>query len=241
MNISILSCDWGETKREDIQRLLDDVASHILRELRDPFHGTVRVMNLPTQDCPRTYFRRSGDSAYEINLTAQDRLWSKFAYQFAHELCHVLSGHDRLRDNPNNWFHEAICELASLFVLRRMGERWPHWPPYSNWSSYSSNLTAYAESLSERLHENSPTGSFCAWLSANEPVLRADPYLRDRNGVVAIRLLPIFEREPRGWNAVRLLPTTIDPIHRYIDAWRSSVDELDRPFVQRIAHAMASP
>ena len=115
MNISVLPSEWGDAKQKDIQGLLEDVASHIARELRDPFHGTIRVMNLPTQDCPRTFFRKPGDTAaYEINLTAKNRLWSKFAYQFAHEFCHVLSGHDRLRDNPNNWFHEAICEMAEV-------------------------------------------------------------------------------------------------------------------------------
>ena len=241
MEISVLQCEWGVARLEDIQKLLEDVASHIARELRDPFDGTILVMNLPAQDGPITFFRNPGNlETYEVNLTAKDRLWSKFAYQFAHEFCHVLSGHDRLRDNPNNWFHEAICELASVFVLRRMGERWQHLPPYANWASYSASLVSYAQSLTNRLAGNSPAGSFSSWLSANENLLRANPYLRESNGVVAMRLLPIFEQEPTGWNAVRCLPATTEHIRQYIESWRNSVDGQDCGFVERIAHAIAS-
>ncbi len=241
MKISILPGEWGDATIEDIQRLLDDVASHITQELRDPLRGNIHVMNLPTQDGPITFFRKPVNSeTYEVNLTAKDRLWSKFAYQFAHEFCHVLSGHDRLRDNPNNWFHEAICELASVFVLRRMGEQWQHRPPYPNWASYSASLVGYAQSLTNRLAGNSPAGSFSYWLSANENLLRSNAYLRESNGVVAMRLLPMFEQEPSGWNAVRCLPATTEHIRQYIESWRNSVDEQDCGFVERIAHAMAS-
>lgn len=241
MQVSVLPCDWGDARHDDIQRLLEDVTSHIDRELRDPLLGTLSVMNLQTEESPRTFFRRSCDTGvYEINLTAKDRLWSQFAYQFAHEYCHVLSGHDRLRDNPNNWFHEAICELASAFVLRRMVKRWRDRPPYVNWASYAPCLTTYADSLTERLARNSPTGCFQSWLSANENLMRSNPYLRDLNGVVAMRLLPLFEREPSGWNAVAHLPDNTARIHLYIDSWSTSVNELDRRFVESIGRAMAS-
>ena len=119
MEIEILECDWGVARRDEIHVLLEDVASHIVRELRDPLDETIRVMNMPGNP-PRAFFRRAGDTAYEVNLTAKDRKWSQFAYQFGHEFRHVLSGHDRLRCNPDNWFHESLCELSSFFVLRRM-------------------------------------------------------------------------------------------------------------------------
>ena len=92
MRITVLECDWGEACQNDIRVLLEDVASHIVRELRDPFAETIRVMNLPGEP-PRALFRRPGDAAYDVNLTAKNQQWSQFAYQFGHEFCHVLSGH----------------------------------------------------------------------------------------------------------------------------------------------------
>ena len=70
---------------------------------------------------------------------------AQFAYQFSHEFCHIMSDYERLRENPNGWFHEAICELASVFTLRCMAERWSSCAPYPNWVEYSDSLLSYAE------------------------------------------------------------------------------------------------
>lgn len=240
MKIEVLECDWGVARRDDIQKLLEDVASHILRELRDPFDETIRVLNLPGQP-PRAFFRRLGNSAYEVNLTAKDRKWSQFAYQFGHELCHVLMGHDRLRCNANNWFHESICELSSFFVLRRMAERWPTNPPYHNWAAYSASLEDYARSEASKYRIIAPTAPFGPWLAANEHTMRQNPYLRDKNGVVALKLLPLFEQAPRGWNAVRSLPASESPIREYIEDWKIVVPQADRLFVECIGKALSDP
>ena len=234
VTISVVASDWGEARQDDIRVLLEDAVSHIDRELRQPFAETVRVLNLPQQRNPRAFYRHRGEGAFDVNLTARDRRWSRFAYQFAHEFCHVLSGHERLRDNPNNWFHEAVCETASLFVLRRMGERWPTHPPYSNWASYSASLTAYADACIKRFRRNDPVEPLNDWLSAHEDEMRADPYRRDRNAIVALRLLPTFEDQPHGWNAVARLPANDQRLGNYLEAWWTCVDGTDRSFVENI-------
>lgn len=169
MEISVLPCEWGDAKPEDIQVLLRDVASHIERELRDSFPGTIEVMNLPGQT-PQTYYRSSNDGAYPINLTAKGGLWSQFAYQFAHEYCHVLSGYERFRliRRPNSWwFHESMAELASMFVLRQMGKRWQNHENRS-WARFAPSHAKYADNLLKGHASNTPSGSFRAWLSENE-------------------------------------------------------------------------
>lgn len=168
LEISVLDCDWGDADRDNIKSLLQDVSSHIIGELRDLFDGMMRVMNLPTQNSRRTFYRQPNDDTYEINLTSKNKNWSQFAYQFAHELCHVLGRYEQFRDNPNNWFHEAICELASIFTLRRMGERWHTQPPYPTWTTYSESLIAYAEDVVDKYRRLSPVGSFSTWLSETE-------------------------------------------------------------------------
>ena len=239
MRITVLECDWGDAERDDIKKLLENVASHIVRELRDPFDETIRVMNQPDQEGPKAFFRRPGEAAYEVNLTAKDRYWDKFAYQFAHEFCHVLSQYDRLRDNPNNWFHESICELASLFVLRQMVERWPSCPPYPHWADYAAKLDGYVNSTIAKHEKAAPSQLFGAWLSENEAALRNDCYLRDKNAVVALKLLPVFEQTPHGWNAVRRLPPHQGRIDSYIEAWKAEVEDDDRLFVARIGEALS--
>ena len=116
----------------------------------------------------------------------RDRQQNQYAYQFAHEFCHVLSGYEGLEGNPNNWFHETICELASVFTLRRMAERWPTHPPYPNWAGYSKHLLEYAAKRQKREEVQLPIGTtLLDWLSSHESGLRNDRYQRDKNDLVA--------------------------------------------------------
>ncbi len=238
MKIKILQCNWGAIHRNDIQKLLENVASHIWCELRDPFNETIHVMNLPTKNAPEAFFRNPGTTHYEVNLTAKDKYWCQYAYQFAHEFCHILSGHNRLRGNPNNWFHESICELSSLFVLRRMAQSWRTHPPYPGKENYSASLKDYAQNKIDQHRKSVPTGSFSTWLSGKEDKLRRYKYHRDLNGVVAITLLQLFEKTPTGWNAVRHLPVCTGQIKEYIEAWKADVHQDDRPFVKCVGKVL---
>ena len=76
-----------------------------------------------------------------------------------------------------------------------------------------------------------------AWLLAEEETLRKDRYLRDKNATVAYSLLPIFESDPRGWNSIRKLPDSSATVRDYLHDWHSTVDPVDRPFVNRILNA----
>ena len=151
------------------------------------------------------------------NSQRADRKWAEFSYQFAHEFCHVLSDYERLGVNPNNWFHEALCELASSFTLRRMAERWPTQPPYSNWADYAPALSDYADNLLADEEHQLPEGlTLATWLPMYENELRQDPYIRDKNAVVAYQLLPLFEADPSGWNALRRMPGSTGILTEYL-------------------------
>ena len=227
---------WGAASGVDIQVLLIDVASHIEKFLRDPVTGTVQVRPAPSDDwTPRSHLRSSEREPFRIQLTARDKLWAKFSYQFSHELCHVLSDYERLRENPNNWFHEAICELASVFTLRRMAERWLTDPPYPHWADYAESLASYVQEHLLHKEHQLPVGlTLSAWLLSEEESLRKDCNQREKNAVVSYSLLPLFENEPTGWNAIRNLPDSSAMLRDYLRQWCLQVDPRDRQFVNRI-------
>lgn len=193
-----------------------------------------------TDFVPRIRYRSTRRDPFVIQLTARNRRWSQYSYQFSHELCHILCDYERLgEDNPNGWFHEALCELASVFVLRRMADRWPTSPPYPNWAGYAGALAHYADEAMTRDERRLPAGiALPEWISSEEAVLRADRYRRDYNAIVAYALLPIFEAYPGGWNSVSCLPTSTGCFRDYIQDWRSAVSETDRPFVERLLQAL---
>ena len=135
--------EWGDASPIDIQVLLTDVASHVERSLRKTLASVVVVPAPDTALFPMTHCRLSPGDPFVVQLSARHRHWAKYAYQFAHELCHVLSNPERLRGNPNNWFVEALCELSSVFTLRQMAEKWHTQPPFPHWASYAASLAGY--------------------------------------------------------------------------------------------------
>ena len=236
LRLRVVSSNWGDSSSHSIEVLLTDVASHLTLLFREPPTGIIVVAPTPTTEGdPITPYRPSPQVPFTILLSARDDYWCQFAYQFSHELCHVLSDYERLRENPNNWFHEAICELASVFALRRMAERWLTCPPYPGRTDYADSLDSYADSYLSRAERRLPVGTTLSdWLLSEEDSLRQDRHQRDKNAVVAYTLLPIFESEPAGWNAIRRLPKSSAMFEGYLREWHSLVEPLDRPFVKRM-------
>ena len=239
MEISVSNSGWGAAQPIDVVVLLADVASHLSRLLVEPVVEQIKVVPVSgPETVPRTLYRCGTSGPITIQLTASDRKWAKFSYQFAHEFCHVLSDYERLGENPNNWFHEALCELASVFTLRRMAERWPTQPPYANWTDYAPALSDYADDLLADENHQLPEGlTLATWLRMHETELRQDPYIRDKNAVVAYQLLPLFEADPSGWNAVRSMPSSTGILTEYLADWHERVQLSDRSFVKRVIGA----
>ena len=245
MQISVQPSDWGDASHTDIQALLTDVASHIERSLRDPVADVFVIPAPGSNPYPMTHCRLSPDDLFKIQLTARDKLWAKFAYQFAHELCHVLSNPERLLGNPNNWFVEALCELSSIFTLRQMAERWRNQPPYPNWASYAASLAGYTVRMPVASgHCNLLSVAVNSLLSSQEDNLREASLQkefgdfnesdRDKIAVFSHALLPIFENQPTVWNSVRRLPETKGRLSEYLSDWYIQVEPVDKPFVERI-------
>ena len=239
MEILVEPSGWGDASPENIEALLADVASHLNRLLVEPVVEQIRVVPVSGPGAvPRTLHRYGSLGPVTIQLAARDTYWAQFSYQFAHEFCHVLSDYERLGVNPNSWFHEALCELASVFTLRRMAERWPTQPPYPHWADYATALFDYADNLLADENRQLPVGlTLATWLPMHETELRQDPYVRDKNAVVAYQLLPLFEAEPSGWNAVRSLPSSTGILTEYLADWHEGVRTADKSFVKRVIGA----
>lgn len=239
MEIRVGPSHWGEGRPSDIEALLRNVASHLLCYIRELMEGSIIVLPTATEnDNPMTLYRSTPEDHQIILLQARGRRWSKFSYQFAHELCHVLSRYEKLKCSPNGWFHEALCELASVFVLLSMAESWKVSPPFQHWKDYAQHLGDYANELLARPECQVPRGtSLAQWLSDQEDSLRQDPYQRDKNAIVAYELLPLFQNEPTGWNAVGHLPNSSAKLNDYLREWYTKVDVVDKPFLKRTLEA----
>ena len=241
IQLHVLDADWGDIQANEIAMLLQDTAFHINRLFRVPFHEKIQVIPSPF-DYPQTLYRSSPEDPYTILISARNHFWCQFAYQFAHEFCHVLSGYENLKENPNNWFHESLCELASVFTIQRMAERWLTHPAFPNCTDYAGALRNYWKNLLDNQETQLPEGMFLhSWLSLRENKLRESPVAekeqRNNQKLVAYQLLPIFEKSPSGWNTIRKLPNSLDKLANYLVVWYWAVDPTDKAFVARIAEA----
>jgi len=186
---------------------------------------------------PIVLYGRGPDGEYRVRLATGQTYWCQYAFQFAHEFCHILCNY-REGGKENKWFEESICETASLFALRGMAETWRSDPPYPNWRDYSSALAKYAE---QRLQKHKlPAGTtLAAWYRQHAEELCKEPCIREKNGVVAGVLLPLFEEHPEHWEAVGYLNAeALDgprSFREYLQDWHRNVPKKHKAFVRRIA------
>ena len=224
VTVTVRAGDWGDASVADIQTLLRNVQQNYFASFPEPPGGDVHVVH--GTESPLIANRKSTNDPYRIYLDVSGRHWAQFSYQFAHEICHLTCGYDRFKQpgdkkHPWMWFQESLCETASLFTLRRMAETWKTNPPYRNWTDYAPHLNEYAQKLVDDPARRLPVGVRLAdFYAANRMILENHATERPLNGVVANHLLPVFEKNPRGWQAVRFLPATMPgTLPEYLRAW----------------------
>lgn len=240
--------DFGGASRSDIEALLRSAGESIWLYCPHTRWEEPGFYIYHSDKSPITLDDHREDGRVAIGLTSQGNHWAQFAYQFAHEFCHALAEHSNewhnvlLRNHPANfWLEESICETASLFALRAMGKSWQSKPPYPNWKQYAPHLGEYAADRIAKSKKSLPAGqSFADWFAANEPEMRNNAVLRDKNNVVALQLLPIFEDEPSGWETITFLNRGNQrngniSLARHLAAWRQNVPSQQQEFIRRIA------
>lgn len=246
ISIEVARGNWGNADRRDIQSILEATAGEFLSSFADVAAGDLNIRVLPRGGSPRVLYERGADGEHMVYLTARDDRWYQYAYQFSHELCHILSNFDH-KDrqgetvaSANQWFEESLCETASLFTLKRLAASWVKHPPKRNWIGYGPVFAAYADQLLAQPHRRLPLSqSFGNWYEENRSSLQASPYLREKNELVATTLLPLFEREPEMWQAIAYLnadrSSAAKPFAAYLADWHAACPPASR---QLVADAM---
>ncbi len=234
IGIRVARKGWGGDDGNGVKKILDSTANELWilfpKRTLDPIY--VRR----SHDGPIVLFKRSPKGEHQVKLDIEDLHWSQYAFQFGHEVCHILCNY-RDRKNPNKWFEESLCELASLFVLRRMAKTWK---TSSNrfWRSYAPSHDQYAQ---QRIDASTlPKGKTLAkWYRENEPALRANATDRKKNNIVAVVLLPLFEKQPQQWQALSAMnkgnAKPKESFKDYLIRWRANAPKQHKSFIDDIA------
>lgn len=193
--VRIANGNWGATSLIAAGAVLESAAA-VLCDAFDRWpDAPVHVM--PGDGSPYLAWDRR---PYRIWLSARDTYWCQYAYQFSHELCHVLVNFDRMRHHRHKWFEESVCELAALFVLIRLSERFRHCPPpeVPGAEEFAPHFAAYARLIAGSV-PTVPRASLPGWLSGNLPALEEDHANRNMNRTVAVAMLDSFLEDESLW------------------------------------------
>src|ERR1700686_3970926 len=110
-----------------------------------------------------------------VDIGALD--WCKLAYQFGHELGHVLCNswqRQAISKLPSRWLEEALVEAFSIRGLGLLADSWEQRPPFPHNAAFAGDIRKYRQDLIEKYRTSagaSPAIDMCAWLRRNRDAL----------------------------------------------------------------------
>jgi len=229
--------DWGTGPRENVQKVLQSVADQLLRFCAGRRLGPIIIRRHEGQ--PMTLYDKGPRGEYQVLLNSRDTYWGQYAYQFSHELGHVLCNYDRRKEGRNLWLEEAVCETASLFALRKMAVAWKTDPPYPNWASFAPHLDQYVDALlAARDRRLPPDRTMPQWFQEHADALGGQRHPTKDSRLTAAYLLVLFEDEPTGWESlawINLGPKDGEIDFRaFLQGWKERTPERQRGFIEKI-------
>jgi len=206
MSLNIKTNNFGNSSIKDLMALLNSV-KQVLDKDMGAFISAINIIHDPAEYYPQVYYQKDVNGEFIINLGSYNREWNRYAYQFAHEYCHIRTNY-RFGGNRYSWFEESICEIASHYALKKMATLWKTNPPYNNWKDYSKELLLFSQyNIIKQKYGKSEHDSFPSWISekrkffdnnySNDHTEFRDDYKR-----IAYKILPYFEQNPELWNAI---------------------------------------
>ena len=227
--------DW-KTDTGTVGKVLHATAAELWRYFPDRKLDPIVV---EPKGGPIVLFKRGKNGEYFVRLNTGDTYWAQYVFQFSHEMCHILCRY-RDGDESNKWFEESLCELASLFVLRQMADRWEKQPLFAHWKGYEKSMRTYAADRI-KLGALPPKSTLAQWRRDHAEALRKNPTDREKNQVAAVALLPLFEKAPQHWAAVWHLNEgegkQVRSFEDYLKSWHDHTPTKHQAFVRSIAEA----
>jgi hypothetical protein len=170
-----------------------------------------------------------------VNIGGRD--WSKLAYQFGHELGHVLANSWRPNSRPRNpcqWLEEALVEAFSLRGLGKLAESWERRPVFANDAAFADAIRQYRRRAIQR-YETIASNQMQdlrldAWFREQRSSLEDNGAL-DRPAQAAVTtMLHELETDARAIEDLGALNRwrgrSSEPIERYVRLWGRSCSEI---------------
>ena len=233
-----LAGDWG--------RMLEGAADQVVERMRHACLDGVRLLSdrQPTRlrvdehtsGTPAIWLHPDGTSMAWIIVDIGERDWSKLAYQFGHELGHVLCNSwqaDAKPAAPCQWLEEAMVEAHSLRGLGRLAKSWKEAPPFAGDNAFGDAIAKYRENIirsyTALADSQGLTSDAAAWFADHRSEIEI-PGLNPFAQAMSVTILAEYDRAPDCVEALGALNRwpgrTGLPIAEYLGRWEASCSEL---------------
>lgn len=233
-----LAGDWGDMLPHSIDQVIERMRHACLDGVTlvsDRQPARLRI-DEHTSEPPAIWLHFDGSSTAWIIVDIGERDWSKLAYQFGHELGHVLANSwqaDAKPAAPCQWLEEAMVEAFSLRALGRLAKDWKQTPPFAGDNAFGDAIAEYRENIIRgyaTLADNQGlTRNAAAWFADHRSEIEATalvPY----GQAMSLAILMEYERAPDSVEALGALNRwpgrTGIAIAEYLRRWEQSCREL---------------
>jgi len=233
-----LAGDWGHM----IPRAADQVVERMrhacldgVRLLSDRQPTRLRV-DRHASGAPAVWLHPDGSSMAWIIVDIGERACAQLAYQFGHELGHVLANSWQPHAKPMapcQWLEEAIVEAFSLRGLGCLAASWKEIPPFTGDNAFGDAIATYRADVIKRYatlaDEQGLARDPAAWFADHRGEIEV-PGLNPFARAAVPAVLAEYERAPACVEAVGALNRWPGrsgvPAEEYMRQWEASCAEL---------------
>jgi hypothetical protein len=232
--------DWG--------RMITTSVLHVLERMRQCCCEGVRLTSSDqpqlirveehTSGPPAVWLHKDQPNTAWIIVDVGERDWSRLAYQFGHELGHVLCNSWQWGAKPRpptQWLEEALVEAFSLRGLNLLADSWSRDPPFKDDSGFGAAVAVYRQTIIERYGklaiDQGDSMDPRSWFLNHQAKLESQPSLSEFAKVASLHILEKYEHDAHRIEALCALNRWPErsgiPLQNYFLAWEKSCEELN--------------
>jgi hypothetical protein len=233
-----LAGNWGKMiphSADEVVELMRSACLDGVRLVSDRQPARLRV-DEHASGTPAIWLHSDPATTAWIIVDIGQQAWCQLAYQFGHELGHVVANSWQANATPgppSQWLEEGVVEAFSLRGLGNLGRRWKETPPFPNDNAYGDAVLQYREDIVRQYRQlaadQGAAKDFAGWFHGRQGDIEKSgvlPYGR----VAAAIILEAYERTPNCVEAIgamnRWPARTHLPVMDYLAAWEASCFEL---------------
>lgn len=233
--------DWGGSlpqAAEQVVRRMRRVCLDGVPLLSDQQPGEIRVDDHSSGQPAIWLHDEPADTAWII-VDIGTRAWCQLAYQFGHELGHVLCNSWRRAATPRppcQWLEESLVEAFSIRGLALLAASWAQDPPFPGDNGYAAAITDYRQHLIERYRSAAASVAgegLTAWFRAHRDEVEHHGGIGLEKAPAILHILDEYETETASLadlGALNRWPGRSGvPLDEYLSRWQASCAEIAAP------------